>query len=87
MTFTQLTFDPVDLINDWISIMLHASDFDYSSETDSQFTENDDEDITFLEACMECDEDALYDIIQDGVTYEQVNERDRSGRVSVTAVT
>ena len=61
--------------------MLHASDYDYSSETDSQFTENEDDDITFLEACMECDEDALYDIIQDGVTYEQVNERDRSGRV------
>ena len=31
---------------------------------------------------MDCDEDALYDIIQDGVTVEQVNERDRSGRVS-----
>ena len=31
---------------------------------------------------MDCDEDALYDIIQDGVTMEQVNERDRSGRVS-----
>ena len=31
---------------------------------------------------MDCDEDALYDIIQDGVTIEQVNERDRSGRVS-----
>ncbi len=30
---------------------------------------------------MDCDEDALYDIIQDGVTIEQVNERDRSGRV------
>ena len=35
-----------------------------------------------LQACMDCDEDALYDIIQDGVTVEQVNERDRSGRVS-----
>lgn len=62
--------------------MLHACEYDYSSSTDSQFTENDDEEISFLEACMECDEDALYDIIQDGVTYEQVNERDRSGRVS-----
>ncbi len=35
---------------------------------------------------MDCDEDALYDIIQDGVTAEQVNERDRSGRVSVFVV-
>lgn len=57
-----------------------SCNFDNSS-TDSQFTENDDE-LTFLEACMDCDEDALYDIIQDGLTYELVNERDKSGRVS-----
>ena len=54
-----------------------------SDSTDSQFTETED-DLTFFEACTECDEDALYDIIQDGVTWEQVNERDKSGRVGVT---
>ena len=58
--------------------------FGRSDSTDSQFTETDD-DLTFVEACLECDEDALYDIIQDGVTYEQVNEKDKSGRVSVTS--
>ena len=52
---------------------------------DSQFTETDEE-LTFLEACMDCDEDALYDIIQDGVTWDQVNEKDKSGRVSCTSL-
>ena len=56
-----------------------------SDSTDSQFTETEEE-LTFLEACMDCDEDALYDIIQDGVTWEQVNERDKSGRVSAISI-
>jgi len=43
-----------------------------------------DDDISFLEACQECDEDALYEIIQDGVTYENVNERDKSGRTGLS---
>ena len=30
---------------------------------------------------MDCDEDALYDLIHEGVTRDCVNERDRSGRV------
>ena len=50
---------------------------------DSLFPEEEEEELTFLEACMDCDEDAVYDMIQDGMTPEQVNERDRSGRVSV----
>ncbi len=61
-------------------MMYRSCNYDYSSSVDSQFAEQDE--ISFLEACAECDEDALYDIIQDGVTYEQVNERDRNGRVS-----
>lgn len=52
-----------------------------SASSDSQFTEND-EDLSFFEACCECDDDALYDLIQNGTTWEQVNERDKSGRVS-----
>jgi len=39
---------------------------------DSQFTEPDDEvdeELRFFEACVECDDDALYDIIHGGVTY------------------
>ena len=61
--------------------MANSRSWGDTSSVDSQFTENDEE-LSFLEACMECDEDALYDIIQDGVTWEQVNERDKSGRVS-----
>jgi len=62
-----------------------ASSYD---SVDSQFTEPDDDDyevdeeLRFLEACLDCDDDALDDIIHDGVTYEQVNRRDKSGRVS-----
>ena len=57
-------------------------DFDsVSASSDSQFTENDEE-LTFFESCLECDDDALYDLIQNGTTYEQVNEQDKSGRVS-----
>ena len=50
---------------------------------DSQYSDNEeyDDDLSFLEACMICDEDALFDIIQDVVTFEIVNERDKSGRV------
>ena len=48
---------------------------------DSQFT--DAEEVSFLEACVDCDDDALYDIIQNGVTWDQVNERDKSARVSL----
>lgn len=53
-----------------------------NSSIDSQFAETDD--IKFLEACIECDDDSLYDIIQDGVTSEEVNERDRSGRTGLS---
>ena len=52
-----------------------------SASSDSQFTENEDE-LSFFEACCECDDDILYDLIQNGTTWEQVNERDKSGRVS-----
>ena len=57
------------------------SSYSDNCSTDSQFTN--DEELTFLEACTDCDEDALYDIIQDGTTWEQVNERDKSGRVGL----
>lgn len=54
---------------------------------DSQFTEPDDdevdEELRFFEACVECDDDALYDIIHDGVTCDEVNKCDKSGRVSL----
>ena len=50
--------------------------------TDSQFTESGDEDLSYLEACMECDEDAMYEMIHVGLMSEEVNERDRCGRVS-----
>ena len=57
-------------------------DFDSASgSSDSQYTENDEE-LTLLEACLECDDDALYDLVQNGTTYEHVNEQDKSGRVS-----
>ena len=48
---------------------------------DSQFTERDDDELRFFEACVECDDDRLYDIIHDGITWDEVNKRDKSGRV------
>ena len=54
---------------------------------DSQFTEPEDDDdevdeeLRFFESCVECDDDALYDIIHDGVTWDEVNKQDKSGRV------
>jgi len=52
----------------------------YDTESiDSQFTDL--EDVSFLDASVSCDDDVLYEIIQNGVTWEQVNERDKSGRV------
>jgi len=44
-----------------------------------------DTELTVLDACIDCDDEALYEILQNGVTSEHVNERDKSGRVS-TAV-
>ena len=38
--------------------------------------------IRFIDACLDGDDDALYEIIQDGVGWAEVNERDKSGRVS-----
>ena len=55
-----------------------------SASSDSQFTETEEE-LTFLEACAECDDEALYDIVHNGTTFEQVNEVDKSGRVSTSA--
>lgn len=67
--------------------MYGASSYD---SVDSQFTEPDDdevdEELRFFEACIECDDDALYDIIHDGVTWDEVNKRDKSGRVSTPSV-
>ena len=53
-----------------------------SASSDSQFTETEEE-LTFLEACAECDDEALYDIVHNGTTFEQVNEVDKSGRVGI----
>ena len=47
---------------------------------DSQFAG---EELRFLDACIDCDDDSLYEIIQNGITWEEVNERDKSGRVSL----
>jgi len=69
-----------------VSRLYGASSYD---SVDSQFTEPDDEvdeELRFFEACVECDDDALYDIIHDGVTWDQVNKRDKSGRVSTTSI-
>ena len=41
-----------------------------------------DMELSVLDACIDCDDEALYEILQNGVTYEHVNERDKSGRVS-----
>lgn len=58
----------------------------HSDSTDSQFaeTEENEEELTLLQACMDCDDEAVLDISQAGLTYEQINERDRSGRVSLS---
>ena len=40
------------------------------------------EDLTFLEACLEADLDAIQAIVEENPTEEEINERDRSGRVS-----
>ena len=55
-----------------------------SSGTDSQYGG---EELTVLEACLDCDEDALYNVLQDGGTStDQVNEVDKSGRVCIKLV-
>ena len=41
------------------------------------------EDLTFLEACLDADVDAIQAILEENPTEEEINERDRSGRVSV----
>lgn len=41
------------------------------------------EDLTFLEACMDGDLDAMAAIIDDNPTEEEINERDRCGRVKI----
>ena len=38
-------------------------------------------DLTFLEACMDADLDALAALVEDNLTEEEINERDRCGRV------
>jgi hypothetical protein len=53
------------------------------SSVDSQFTDVDEE-LTVLDACIDCDDEGLYELIQDGVTWEQVNERDKSGRTGLS---
>ena len=56
-----------------------------SSSVDSQFTddEEEEEELTVLDACIDCDDEALYDILRDGITWDQVNEKDKSGRVGL----
>ena len=39
------------------------------------------EDLTFLEACLDANLDAIQSIAEENPTEEEVNERDRSGRV------
>jgi len=60
---------------------------DMSSSVDSQFTDDEeDEELTVLDACIDCDDEALYDILRDGVTWAQVNEKDKSGRVRFSSL-
>ena len=59
----------------------------HCDSTDSQFAETEYEELSLLEACMECDEEALVEITRAGVFPEQVNERDRSGRVGESQCT
>lgn len=56
-------------------------DDDSSTSSDSQYTASGD-DITILDACIECDIEALHVLLEDCPQYEEVNEVDRSGRVS-----
>jgi len=65
-----------------MSWILGGRPYDKSS-VDSQFTDVDEE-LTVLDACVDCDDEALFEIVQNGVTYEHVNERDKSGRVGIT---
>ena len=55
-----------------------------SDEDDSVYVESSYcyEDLTFLEACLEADLDAIQAIVEENPTEEEINERDRSGRVS-----
>ncbi|XP_070180346.1 uncharacterized protein [Littorina saxatilis] len=42
------------------------------------------EDLTFLEACLEGDLDAIQSIVEENPTEEEINERDRSGRTGIS---
>ncbi|XP_025082740.1 neurogenic locus notch homolog protein 4-like [Pomacea canaliculata] len=42
------------------------------------------EDLTFLEACLEADLDAIAAILEENPTEEEMNERDRSGRTGLS---
>ena len=42
------------------------------------------DELTVLDVCIDCDDEGLYELIQDGVAAEQVNEQDKSGRVTTT---
>ncbi|CAG5115298.1 unnamed protein product [Candidula unifasciata] len=42
------------------------------------------EDLTFLEACMDGDLDAIAAIVEDNPTEEEINERDRCGRTGLS---
>jgi len=68
-----------------VSWILGGRPYDKSS-IDSQFTDEVEEELTVLDACVDCDDEALYEILQNGVTNEHVNERDKSGRVSICMI-
>jgi len=61
--------------------IMSSTSYDNSS-IDSQFTDDVDEEFTVLDACIDCDDEALYDILHSGATWDRINEQDRSGRVS-----
>ncbi|KAK7506271.1 hypothetical protein BaRGS_00002383, partial [Batillaria attramentaria] len=42
------------------------------------------EDLTFLEACLEADLDAIQAIVEENPTEEEINERDRCGRTGLS---
>ncbi|XP_064597850.1 ankyrin repeat domain-containing protein 33B-like [Liolophura sinensis] len=58
-------------------------DDDSSTSSDSQYTASGD-DITILDACIECDIEALHVLLEDCPQYEEVNEVDRSGRTGLS---
>ncbi|XP_059142863.1 ankyrin repeat domain-containing protein 33B-like, partial [Physella acuta] len=60
-------------------MIMETDDDDYFLEPEYGY-----EDLTFLEACMDNDLDAIASIVEDSPTDEEINERDRCGRTGLS---